>query len=858
MQSCSRKYLSLIGIFLLFLQCSQEFGLEEKLYPTVETFIPSEVTENGANLKGELLFIGKEAILDLGFVYRNIPNPDIENAERISLGKTESPLRFQEFANRNLVKGKTYYVRTYAQTKSYLVYGNEVSFVSKGSSAPESKEFFPVEGVVGDTILLTGKGFSSFSAHNEVKFNMISVPVIKASSDTLWVVLPPASEPGENEISLKVGDYTVTFEKYFIVNEFSIESFSPTQLTFGDTLILKGNNFSRVKKYISALVFGVDGEVISSNGLVLKIKIPNELETNRSFINLTIAERTKKTQNAITLHPPQVQKFSPSSVTKDSRITIEGQFFNPLKDYNKVSINDVPLNIISSSPTSIVCSVPSGIKPGNYPLIVKILGLQDQSSNSIEVIKPEITGITPQEGTWEDEVTIWGRNFGEEVTSNTVLFNDVEAKVLQASSEKIVVRVPLGLNKKESGISIQVNSVDNLIATAEKKFLLHDPEIVDFYPKEGKSGTIVTISGQGFHPEESLVKFGDFICSIISSNSEEIKVQLPESLIDSEVNISLSFGELFDLSMHEFKLIAPWKRVADYPGPEKTEAVGFAIDHYGYVGLGSGDPLSFSKPFWKYIPATDHWTEISPYRYTTTGVASNFKNMTAFVVDGTAYAGIGGSGTAKINKLAAYLPVIDSWTSLEIADFPGDALEGLISFSLAGKGYVGTGKNSEGGSLQLWAYEPASNTWSRKANLPGDPRNESAAFTLGDRAYIVGGYFDGKFLSDVWIYDPARDKWHKKSDFPGTARSKAIAFSIQGKGYLMGGVRSHESSLNDIWQYNEADDTWKLIGVFPGPSRANSVVFVINGKAYIGTGETYYNLGRKHLKDFWEFDPAKL
>jgi hypothetical protein len=39
-------------------------------------------------------------------------------------------------------------------------------------------------------------------------------------------------------------------------------------------------------------------------------------------------------------------------------------------------------------------------------------------------------------------------------------------------------------------------------------------------------------------------------------------------------------------------------------------------------------------------------------------------------------------------------------------------------------------------------------------------------------------------MKDFWEYDPATNTWTQKADFGGTARYSAVGFSIADKGYL--------------------------------------------------------------------------
>src|SRR5690242_17530130 len=60
------------------------------------------------------------------------------------------------------------------------------------------------------------------------------------------------------------------------------------------------------------------------------------------------------------------------------------------------------------------------------------------------------------------------------------------------------------------------------------------------------------------------------------------------------------------------------------------------------------------------------------------------------------------------------------WT--QKAYFGGKAREVAIGFSIGGKGYIGTGlRHNTIGGIDFWEYDPATNIWTRKADVPGLP-----------------------------------------------------------------------------------------------------------------------------------------
>ena len=82
-------------------------------------------------------------------------------------------------------------------------------------------------------------------------------------------------------------------------------------------------------------------------------------------------------------------------------------------------------------------------------------------------------------------------------------------------------------------------------------------------------------------------------------------------------------------------------------------------------------------------------------------------------------------------------------------------------------------------SAALFAYDPATNTWTQKASMSA-PKDDAAADVLGGKLYVVGGLNGGPPLTTVEVYDPSSNAWTSKAPLP-TRRYKAVAGAVNGK-----------------------------------------------------------------------------
>ncbi|MBK5203802.1 MAG: galactose oxidase [Prolixibacteraceae bacterium] len=312
-------------------------------------------------------------------------------------------------------------------------------------------------------------------------------------------------------------------------------------------------------------------------------------------------------------------------------------------------------------------------------------------------------------------------------------------------------------------------------------------------------------------------------------------------------------------------LIGNW--VSDYdvePGG-RTNAVSVSVDNMGYFGTGYNfsDKTRYND-WWKYDPDTNAYTQLADFP----GVARS--GAVAFECGGDIYVGSGYNGDVTPNRLNDFYKysIADSLWS-EIDDFPGEARDGAVAFTVNNKGYVGTGMAANTVYLKdFYCYDPSTSKWTTSTSFGGTQRTESVSFVIDNVAYVVTGKKSAT-VYDFWKYDgkkyPDIVKWEKLSDIYDTNPDKSydddyddiiryggVAFVSGDKGYKKGYVTTGVSGVsggtgNVTWEYNPSDDTWDEKTGFEGSSRGGAVSFSLNDIGYVLTGSG--------TSDIWSFDP---
>jgi N-acetylneuraminic acid mutarotase len=156
--------------------------------------------------------------------------------------------------------------------------------------------------------------------------------------------------------------------------------------------------------------------------------------------------------------------------------------------------------------------------------------------------------------------------------------------------------------------------------------------------------------------------------------------------------------------------------------------------------------------------------------------------------------------------------------------------------------YVIGGKlmNSDVSLSRVQAYNVATDTWRRRADLPTALRKQNGATVIDGRIYVPGGITGyAKLTAFLYVYDPATNHWTRKRDMPVPGAQGASGV-IRGKLYVL--------TSGYFFRYNPATDRWITL---PAPgSHRYAAGTVLNDKFYaIGDGALGY-------RDVVVYDPA--
>jgi hypothetical protein len=139
------------------------------------------------------------------------------------------------------------------------------------------------------------------------------------------------------------------------------------------------------------------------------------------------------------------------------------------------------------------------------------------------------------------------------------------------------------------------------------------------------------------------------------------------------------------------------------------------------------------------------------------------------------------------------------------------------------------------------AYDLSTNAWRTRAQLPIRLTGANGAVVINGRIYVAGGvtsFFDslkgwrGRTVKSLYAYDPATDRWSRLRDLP-----YASAYGISGThgGQLYAAVFCDDVAVcgdGELLRYNPPTNRWRILSRTPhSPAFAGGGL--VNGKFYL-------------------------
>lgn len=687
------KYILLISLLSLLIKCDKD-EITSRNYPRLKTLPVSEITKEGAIFNAEIIFRGDFEIINYGFVWAESENPIISNSERVIYSDNIQSNNYSETIETTLKEDISYFVRAFVETKDYIVYGENMSFLSLGSKAPKIQDIFPLEGTIGDTLKIIGENFSYVNKTNEVFFNEVKTQALY-SSDSLIIVLVPVITDANNIISISIEGNSSMFSDAFITTTPKFNSINPVIVAFGDTIEIDGDYFSYSNTSNKVLIGNTEANVIMSSKKILKVIVPSDLEKSTNMLSLKIAGKEAKFES-IFIKPPMIWSINNEIIQtfNNENLKISGEYFNPLPEKNSVSFGDQHATVVSSSNNQLIVEFPRSLIPKIELSVFDTLDVKVTVLDQNSVLEKSL--IIDYKSTWTQMRDFPGnpRIFGA-----CFSLNDKGYIGLGGGGE-----------------------FDNWY----KDFWEYDP-VNDMWTRlEDFPGTARS-------------KFSTFV---IGNDAYIICGTIGNQYTESN---NLSEVWKFNGVSHT------WTQMNDFPGGARWSPFGFSIGNIGFFGGGVYGNYTSQKDFWQYNPNNDLWSQLD-------NIPNNIWEEDLFAISDSEFgyllADYCGSPCNK-RYFWKYTPSTKVWQSIE--SMPGPYRE-TTGFNINNRFYIGTGVfSSWTGTSAFYSYNPNLNEWTNMPFFV-ESRRTASSFAINDFGYLLLGKSGSHSANknDVWKFDPSK------------------------------------------------------------------------------------------------------
>jgi len=297
---------------------------------------------------------------------------------------------------------------------------------------------------------------------------------------------------------------------------------------------------------------------------------------------------------------------------------------------------------------------------------------------------------------------------------------------------------------------------------------------------------------------------------------------------------------LLTFSLNSYLQAQEWEQLNDVPYTHQdNHSNGFSYNGKGYIVDGSS-----SRSHWEYSPDTDTWVRLpnfpGPERSIAIGDDWN----------GKYYYGFGFNSTTYLNDLWEFNPVDTSWVQLPSCPCTPRTHPALVSHN--DKVFMGTGSSQNGDLDDWWEYDMITQEWTQKQDIPGGNRHHPFQFGIDNYIYVGGGH-----VSNWLRYDIETEELTPIDDTP-SGRVAGTQFSYNGWGFLLGGddaVHANVPSNETFMAYDPDTGEWIYLPPLPRGSRWAPGSFIIDGFVYFfaGLSDTY-----GYDKTMWKFDLKTL
>jgi hypothetical protein len=438
--------------------------------------------------------------------------------------------------------------------------------------------FGPTGAKHGDTILFIGNKLDKVTA---IQFTGTNATVNQAdfkkqSSRLIALLVPPAAEKGY--VTLKTPEGDIVSKTQFNLDVLTGVTSITAQARPGQNVTITGTYLN----WVDRVTFSKDKTVtvfVSKTQTQLVVKIPDDAETGPLILHYTGTDSNfVQTADTLKVTLPLTTTMSPNPVKPLTDLTITGTDLDLAKKIIFTGVSAPVTTFVSQSATQLVVKIPETAKKGKLTLEAAS-GVKTTSSNDLDIVLPNTTGLSPNPINLAANLTITGTDLD---LVKKVIFSGVAPAVttfVSQSTTQLVVKVPAGARdgkvKLEAASTVQTTSSNDLDIVL--------PAITGISPSPIDPGQDLTITGTGFDVVTSVVFLNvPAVTSFVSQSATQIVVKVPNGALKGKVAVGVS-NPSDTVQSSDILEITGLPPLADFTFPIYTDAAQNGFQDWSYT-----------------------------------------------------------------------------------------------------------------------------------------------------------------------------------------------------------------------------------------------------------------------------------
>ncbi|MFC2124650.1 IPT/TIG domain-containing protein [Bacteroidota bacterium] len=369
-------------------------------------------------------------------------------------------------------------------------------------------------------------------------------------SDHFNAIIKSTLLPGENyyvKAFTRTNTHIVFGDEISFISEGSygptISDFHPKKATPGDTIIISGSSFSNLIKSNIVKFELIQAEVIDTNDKIIKTIVPKGMLNQKSYISVSVGDKTSVTLEKFELAAPKILDFFPKLGTLGDTVTIFGKSFISNVDQIQVKFNSIQAPIINASSDYLNVLVPLELNKPQSKVSVKIGKDISVSDSSFHLTKPTLLSLSPDFSKINDTIRLTGENFSLFPEANNVYFGNYKSSVLKSTKSKLTIVVPkhdgyTGMIRKVPPVIVSL-SIGGIVSYKNLEFNYLSPVITSMSPTTVAIGDTLTIFGKKILPfyDEWYIETNFVESRIIEILNDKITIIIPSGISMEYSNI---------------------------------------------------------------------------------------------------------------------------------------------------------------------------------------------------------------------------------------------------------------------------------------------------------------------------------